>query len=172
MDDPQPGPGEVLVADNRSWQEAARVPVYGQPVFVMAEPSGRRVWVNFAFPHNDTVQVIDVESTGDVRLRLINGSASTNFTIDLGANEGTLLSVDGNPVEPLKASLFPLATAQRADIQVRLLGDGRAVTVLARGEGRIEGHVLRVDDEEGGLAEGGHRRLGLRDVVGRPVACG
>ncbi len=57
---PAIGLHEVLVADNRSWQEAARVPVYGQPVFVMAEPSGRRVWVNFAFPHNDTVQVIDV----------------------------------------------------------------------------------------------------------------
>ncbi|MFD2448505.1 cytochrome D1 domain-containing protein [Vogesella fluminis] len=57
---PAIGHHSVLVADNRSWQEVARVPVYGQPVFVMAEPSGRRVWVNFAFPHNDTVQVIDV----------------------------------------------------------------------------------------------------------------
>ncbi|WP_276607843.1 cytochrome D1 domain-containing protein, partial [Vogesella mureinivorans] len=50
------------VADSRSWQSVAKVPVYGQPVFVMAEPGGRRVWVNFAFPHNDTVQVIDVPS--------------------------------------------------------------------------------------------------------------
>ncbi len=90
-------------------------------------------------------QVVDVERTGEVRLRLINGSASTNFTIDLGADEGTLLSVDGNPVEPLKASLFPLAIAQRVDILVRLLGDGRAVPVLARGEGRKlqAGIVLR-----------------------------
>ena len=90
-------------------------------------------------------QVIDVERAGEVRLRLINGSASTNFTIDLGADEGTLLSVDGNPVEPLKASLFPLAIAQRADILVRLQGDGRAVPVLARGEGRTlqAGIVLR-----------------------------
>lgn len=90
-------------------------------------------------------QVVDVERAGEVRLRLINGSASTNFTIDLGADEGTLLSVDGNPVEPLKASLFPLAIAQRADILVRLPGDGRAVPVLARGEGRTlqAGIVLR-----------------------------
>ncbi|MSP75390.1 MAG: multicopper oxidase family protein [Rhodospirillaceae bacterium] len=90
-------------------------------------------------------QVVDVERTGEVRLRLINGSASSNFTIDLGADEGTLLTVDGNPVEPLKASLFPLATAQRADILVRLLGDGRPVVVLARGEGRRlqTGIVLR-----------------------------
>ncbi|MEI7874430.1 MAG: multicopper oxidase family protein [Alphaproteobacteria bacterium] len=90
-------------------------------------------------------QVIDVERAGEVRLRLINGSASTNFTIDLGADEGTLLSVDGNPVEPLQASLFPLAIAQRADILVRLQGDGRAIPVLARGEGRTlqAGIVLR-----------------------------
>ena len=90
-------------------------------------------------------QVIDVERAGEVRLRLINGSASSNFTIDLGASEGILLTVDGNPVEPLKASLFPLAVAQRADILVRLPGDGQAVPVLARGEGRAlqAGVVLR-----------------------------
>jgi protein NirF len=34
--------------------------VHGQPVFAIAQPGGRRVWVNFAFPHNDTVQVIDL----------------------------------------------------------------------------------------------------------------
>ena len=90
-------------------------------------------------------QVVDVERAGEVRLRLINGSASSNFTVDLGALEGTLLAVDGNPVEPLKASLFPLAVAQRADILVRLPGDGPAVPVLARGEGRTlqAGIVLR-----------------------------
>ena len=59
---PAIGHHQVLIADRRSWQEVARVAVQGQPVFVMAEPGGRRVWVNFAFPHNDTVQVIDVPS--------------------------------------------------------------------------------------------------------------
>lgn len=59
---PAIGQHEVLVADNRSWNQAGSVPVLGQPVFVMAEPGGRRVWVNFAFPDNDKVQVIDVPS--------------------------------------------------------------------------------------------------------------
>lgn len=59
---PAIGQHEVLVADNRSWAQVATVPVLGQPVFVMAEPGGRRVWVNFAFPDNDKVQVIDVPS--------------------------------------------------------------------------------------------------------------
>ncbi|HEY4658749.1 MAG TPA: cytochrome D1 domain-containing protein, partial [Gemmatimonadaceae bacterium] len=33
-----------------------------QPVFVMGRPDGRQVWVNFAFPRNGVVQVIDVAS--------------------------------------------------------------------------------------------------------------
>lgn len=59
---PAVGRHEVLVIDLNTWKEAARVPVYGQPVFVVARPDNRQVWVNFAFPHNDTVQVIDVPS--------------------------------------------------------------------------------------------------------------
>ncbi|RZT32335.1 protein NirF [Cupriavidus agavae] len=57
---PAIGRHELLVADPaRGWQEQGRVPVAGQPVFAMARPDGRQVWVNFAFPKNDTVQVID-----------------------------------------------------------------------------------------------------------------
>lgn len=58
---PAVGRNEVLVIDMTTWQEAGRIPVHGQPVFVMARPDGRHVWVNFAFPNNDTVQVIDAE---------------------------------------------------------------------------------------------------------------
>jgi protein NirF len=36
------------------------VPVAGQPVFAVARPGGRQVWVNFAHPDNDRVQVVDV----------------------------------------------------------------------------------------------------------------
>jgi protein NirF len=57
---PAVGRNEVLVLDRVSWTEAARIPVHGQPVFAVAQPGGRRVWVNFAFPRNDVVQVIDV----------------------------------------------------------------------------------------------------------------
>lgn len=57
-----PGVGrhEVVIVDMTTWTRAGAIPVAGQPVFVMAEPTGRRLWVNFAFPHYDTVQVIDV----------------------------------------------------------------------------------------------------------------
>ncbi|MEK7735338.1 MAG: cytochrome D1 domain-containing protein, partial [Pseudomonadota bacterium] len=56
---PAVGRHEVLIIDQRGWKEAGRIAVAGQPVFVIARPDGRQVWVNFAPPHNDTVQVVD-----------------------------------------------------------------------------------------------------------------
>ena len=61
---PAIGRHEVLVVDTDTWQEVRRVAVKGQPVFVMARPDGRQVWVNFAFPDNSWVQVIDTLSGG------------------------------------------------------------------------------------------------------------
>jgi protein NirF len=57
---PAIGRHEVLVLDSVTWTEAGRIAVHGQPVFAVAQPGGRRVWVNFAFPENGVVQVIDV----------------------------------------------------------------------------------------------------------------
>ncbi len=59
---PAVGRHEVLIVDVRTWTEVGRIPVHGQPVFVVARPDGRQVWVNFAHPLNDTVQIIDVPS--------------------------------------------------------------------------------------------------------------
>lgn len=56
---PAIGRDEVLVVDRRTWQEAGRIAVQGQPVFVMGRPDGRHVWVSFAYPKNSAVQVID-----------------------------------------------------------------------------------------------------------------
>lgn len=59
---PAIGRHEVLVLDMETWLEAGRIKVSGQPVFVMARPDGRQVWVNFAFPDNGNVVVIDAEN--------------------------------------------------------------------------------------------------------------
>ncbi len=56
---PAMGQHEVLWVDARSLAESGRTAVHGQPVFAMARPDGRHVWVNFAHPRNDTIQVID-----------------------------------------------------------------------------------------------------------------
>ncbi|WP_298213162.1 cytochrome D1 domain-containing protein [Acidovorax sp.] len=59
---PAIGRHEVLVVDTTTWAEVGRIPVAGQPVFVMARPDGRQVWVNFAVPDYHRVQVIDTEA--------------------------------------------------------------------------------------------------------------
>jgi protein NirF len=59
---PAVGHHEVLVIDTDGWRQAGAIPVHGQPVFVVGQPYSRYVWVNFAFPDNDTVQVIDLPS--------------------------------------------------------------------------------------------------------------
>ena len=59
---PAVGHHEVLVVDARTFQQTASIPVHGQPIFVMARPDERQLWVNFAHPLNDTIQVIDVPS--------------------------------------------------------------------------------------------------------------
>ncbi len=64
---PAVGRHEVLVVDPRTWKEVGRIPVHGQPIFAVARPDGRQVWVNFAHPLNDTVQVIDVPSLKIIR---------------------------------------------------------------------------------------------------------
>ena len=59
---PAIGRHEVLVVDTDTWQEVGRIPVAGQPVFVMARPDGRQVWVNFSVPDYHRVQVIDTST--------------------------------------------------------------------------------------------------------------
>ncbi len=92
----------------------------------------------------DDPEVVDLGAGGRVRLRIINGAASTNFTIDLGAAEGELIAVDGNAVVPVRGRRFPAAIAQRLDIRLTVPA-GAAVPVLALREGTPEraGIVLR-----------------------------
>ncbi|MER2529608.1 MAG: cytochrome D1 domain-containing protein [Candidatus Competibacter denitrificans] len=71
---PAIGRHEVLVADTLNWKETGRIAVRGQPVFVVARPDGRQVWVNFAFPDNGFVQVIDT-LTGQIVQTLEPGKA-------------------------------------------------------------------------------------------------
>lgn len=86
----------------------------------------------------DDPEVIQVETGGRVRLRIINGAASTNFTIDLGALDGRLVAVDGRAVVPLEGRRFPLAMAQRVDLLVDLPAGAGAWPVLALREGAPE----------------------------------
>ena len=59
---PAVGRNEVLVANTSDWSLNGRIEVHGQPIFVMSRPDERQVWVTFAHPLNDRVQVIDTQT--------------------------------------------------------------------------------------------------------------
>ena len=59
---PAVGEHAVLVVDRSNWSLVKRLKTHGQPVFVMTNPDQRNVWVNFAVPDNDTLQVIDTQT--------------------------------------------------------------------------------------------------------------
>ena len=71
---PAIGQHAVIVIDPDNWQEVTRIKTYGQPVFAIARPDGRHVWVNFAFPKNDHLQIIDVAEMAIIK-ELIPGKA-------------------------------------------------------------------------------------------------
>jgi protein NirF len=94
---PAIGRHEVLVLDRMDWSEAARIPVRGQPVFAVAQPGGRKVWVNFALPHNDAVQVIDVEAMKVVK-DLRPGRAVLHLEFTPRGEQAWISSRDDNAV--------------------------------------------------------------------------
>src|SRR3990170_3531821 len=64
---PAVGRHELLVVEREGWGEGGRIAGHGQPVFAAANPDGRQVWVNFAHPLNDVVQVIDAATLSVAR---------------------------------------------------------------------------------------------------------
>lgn len=102
---PAIGRHEVLVLDMETWREAGRIAVAGQPVFVMAQPDGRHVWVNFAFPDNGRVEVIDVETRQIVK-RLEPGKAVLHMEF-AGRGESVWISArDDNRVVVVDTANF------------------------------------------------------------------
>ena len=57
---PAAGQHEALILDLDTMKEQGRIALHSQPVFCVARPDGREVWINFAHPANDTVQVLDI----------------------------------------------------------------------------------------------------------------
>ena len=106
----------------------------------MVMPAGDLNDVTFdAFLANDRTLddpfVASVERNGRVRLRIINGAASTQFWIDFGPLHGTVIAVDGNPTNRVRSKRLPLAIAQRLDVLLDV-PDRVAVPVFAQVEGK------------------------------------
>jgi FtsP/CotA-like multicopper oxidase with cupredoxin domain len=86
----------------------------------------------------DDPEVIRVEATGRVRLRIINGAAATNFTIDTGLLLGELIAVDGQDVAPISGAMFPIGMGQRLDIRLAIPKEGGAFPILALREDALD----------------------------------
>lgn len=102
---PAIGRHEVLVVDAATWQEVDRIPVAGQPVFVIARPDGRQVWVNFAVPDYDRVQVIDTQSRRIVRT-LEPGKAVLHMEFTPRGEAVWISSRDANRVSVIDTQRF------------------------------------------------------------------
>lgn len=85
---------------------------------------------------SDPDQIL-IEPGKEIRLRLINGSSSSNFFIDLGELVGEAIAVDGSEIEPYSASQFELPLANRLDLRIKIPknGEPKAYPILAQGEG-------------------------------------
>jgi len=106
---PAIGQYAVLVVDSRTWQPVKSIPVHGQPVFVMARPDGRHVWVNFAFPYNDTLQVIDV-MTMDIIKTLKPGKAVLHMEFTPRGEEVWVSVRDKNQIKVYDTETFAEVT--------------------------------------------------------------
>jgi protein NirF len=111
---PAVGRHQVLVMDSRNWQQTAAIEVAGQPVFVMARPDARQIWVNFAYPDNHRVQVIDSE-THEVVADLEPGPGVLHMEFTARGDQLWLSVRDGGEVqvwEPYRIELLQRLPAQ------------------------------------------------------------
>jgi FtsP/CotA-like multicopper oxidase with cupredoxin domain len=98
----------------------------------------------------DDPEVFRVEPGHTVLLRIIAGSAATNFFVNTGVLKSQLTAVDGKDIEPLSGDYFQLGVAQRIDLLVKIPDQGGAFPIVAQGEGTQQqcGVVLATEGEK------------------------
>lgn len=94
---PAVGRHEILWVDRANQTTVATTPVHGQPVFIIAQPASPFVWVNFATPLNDVVQVVDSRSH-EVVATLTPGKAILHMEFAPRGAEVWLSARDDNKV--------------------------------------------------------------------------
>lgn len=80
-------------------------------------------------------EIVKVQAGKTVRLRFIDGSAGSNYWINLGDLMGTAIAFDGENIKPLMGKTFQLALGQRIDILVTIPKSGGAFPILGQVEG-------------------------------------
>jgi FtsP/CotA-like multicopper oxidase with cupredoxin domain len=132
----------------------------------------------------DDPEIVSVERSGRVRLRIVNAASATNFFIDTGSLPATLIAVDGRDIRTFSGSRFPVAISQRIDLDLAIPAGGGVFPVLALREGdRAQtGIVLAtagasvtkfsgLSDEAAGLLDLGleHRIAATKPLSERPA---
>jgi protein NirF len=125
---PAIGRHEVLVVDVATWKEVGRIPVRGQPVFVMARPDGRQIWVNFAFPDNAKVDVIDTLA-GQVVHRMEPGKGILHMEFAPRGENVWLSARDDNKVVIYNTDSFAKLGEISADSPSGIFFTSRAVRI-------------------------------------------
>lgn len=125
---PAIGRHEVLVLDTETWREAGRIAVSGQPVFVIARPDGRQVWVNFAFPDNGRVEVVDVESRSVVK-QLAPGKAVLHMEFTPRGESVWVSARDDNRVTVFDTATFAPRVVLPADAPSGIFFTTRATRI-------------------------------------------
>ena len=94
---PAIGQHKVLVINKNTWELHDTITVVGQPVFVMARPDARQIWVNFAFPDNNQLQIIDVKDLS-LRKTLTPGKAVLHMEFTPRGEQAWVAVRDDNQV--------------------------------------------------------------------------
>lgn len=94
---PAVGRHELLWVDRDTLEEVGRTPTHGQPVFIIAQPASPYVWVNYATPLNDVVQVVD-SRTHEVVKTLEPGRAILHMEFAPRGAEAWVSSRDDNKI--------------------------------------------------------------------------
>ena len=95
---PAVGRHEVLWLDAQRLVELGRTKTHGQPVFAVARPDGRHVWVNYAHPNNDTIEVLDSLS-GEVLHSLKPGPAVLHMEFSARGHQVWVSVRDANRID-------------------------------------------------------------------------
>ena len=111
---PAVGRHELIAVDMRSFAEAGRVATHGQPVFAVARPDGRFVWVNFAHPRNDTIDVVETQTLKVVH-RFAPGPAILHMEFTPRGNEVWVSVRDADRIDVYDATTY----ARKAELPAR-----------------------------------------------------
>ncbi|MEO5620636.1 MAG: multicopper oxidase domain-containing protein [Cypionkella sp.] len=79
-------------------------------------------------------EVVQVDKSARIRLRIINGATASAFWIDTGPLASACIATDGGACAPFTASRYPIAMGQRLDIVVTIPPEGGAFPIFAQVE--------------------------------------